>query len=113
MAVVAQYARPLGMSMAHKAESYLKSVLSMKFMQLGMSVHQYFGQITVDAESLKDLRHTLRQLSDVIRKCVACHACYQIRTVEQPLKSDPQPSHHERSARHGARKGFTQSGTPP
>lgn len=85
----------------------------MKFMQPGMSVHQGFDHIATDAESLKDPRHTLRQLSDVMRKCVACHASYQIRTVKQPLKSNPRPSHHECYARYGVRKGFTQSGTPP
>lgn len=84
------------MGMAHKAESHLKSVLPMKFMQLGMSVHQGFDHTAMGAESLKDPRHTLRQLSDVTGKCVACHASYQIRTVKQPLKSNPRPSHHER-----------------
>lgn len=94
MAAIARYARPLGMSMAHKAEGHLKSVLPKEFMRLGMSVHQSFDQIAADAETLKDSKHTLQQLSDSMKKCVACHASYQIRTAEQPLKSTQHPGHH-------------------
>ena len=54
MDAVAKYARPLGMSMAHKAEDHLKDALPKEFMQLGMSVHQDFDQIAADAASLKD-----------------------------------------------------------
>lgn len=88
MAAVAQHARPLGMSMAHKAEDHLKGVLPKEFMGLGMSLHQDFDQIASDAESKKDPKLTLRQLSDSMSKCVACHASYQIRTETKPLGSD-------------------------
>lgn len=81
MAAVAQHARVLGMGMAHKAEDHLKGALPKEFMQLGMAVHQDFDQIAADAESVKDPKHTLRQLSDSTGKCVACHATYQIRTT--------------------------------
>lgn len=82
MAAVARHAHSLGMSMTRKAENHLKGVLSKEFMQLGMSVHHDFDQIAMDAESLKDSKHTLRQLSDSMDKCAACHASYQIRTAE-------------------------------
>ena len=36
--------------------------------------------IAADAESLKDPKHTLQQLSDAMSKCNVCHASYQIRT---------------------------------
>ncbi len=81
MAAVAQHAGVLGMGMAHKAEDHLKGALPKEFMQLGMSVHQDFDQIAADAESVKDPKHTLRQLGDSTGKCVACHATYQIRTT--------------------------------
>ena len=95
MAEVAQYARHLGMGMADKAEDHLKGALPKEFMKLGMSVHKDFDQIATDAESLKDSKYTLRQLSESMSKCVACHAAYQIRMVKQPLKRAGQNKHHE------------------
>lgn len=85
MAAVARHARPLGMNMAHKAEDHLKGVLPKEFMGLGMSLHQDFDQIASDAESKKDPKLTLRQLSDSMSKCTACHESYQIRMVTKPL----------------------------
>ena len=81
MTEVAQYARHLGMGMADNAEDHLKGALPKEFMQLGMSVHQDFDQIATDAESLKDPKHTLWQLSESMNKCAVCHASYQIRIV--------------------------------
>ena len=94
MAAVARYARSLGMGMVHKAEDHLKAVLPKEFMQLGMSVHKDFDQIAIDAESLKDPKHTLRQLSESMKKCNACHAGYQIRVKEQLAQTGTHPSHH-------------------
>jgi hypothetical protein len=88
MAAVAQHARPLGKNMAHKAEDHLKGVLPREFMRLGMSVHEDFDRIAVDAESIKDPKHTLRQLSNTMYKCVACHEAYQIRAVVQPMQKN-------------------------
>ena len=81
--------------MAHKAEEHLKSVLPKAFMQLGMSVHQDFDQIATDAESKKDPKLTLRQLSDSMTKCVACHASYQIQTALEPLEQDKHVDNHK------------------
>jgi hypothetical protein len=94
MAAVARYARSLGMGMVHKAEDHLKAVLPKEFMQLGMSVHKDFDQIAIDAESLKDPKHTLRQLSESMKKCNACHAGYQIRVKEQLAQPGTHSSHH-------------------
>ncbi|MXS85688.1 hypothetical protein ABO04_07155 [Nitrosomonas sp. HPC101] len=89
MAAVARHARPLGTNMAHKAEDHdhLKDVLPKEFMRLGMSLHQDFDQIASDAESKKDPKLTLRQLSDSMSKCTACHESYQIRKVTKSLDS--------------------------
>lgn len=100
MASVSKYARPLGLGMAHKAENHLKGVLPKEFMQLGMSLHQDFDQIAVDAESKKDPKLTLRQLSDAMAKCVACHDAYQIRTTPasgQPAQAQGHQHHHHDS----------------
>ena len=97
MASVAQSARPLGLGMAHKAEDHLKSVLPKEFMQLGMSLHQDFDRIAADAESKKDPKLTLRQLSDAMSKCVACHDSYRIATTpspEKPAQAQKHNHHH-------------------
>jgi cytochrome c556 len=47
-------------------------------MQLGMSMHKEFDLIAADAESLKDPKHTLQQLSATMGKCNACHATYRL-----------------------------------
>lgn len=95
MAAVAQRARSLGTHMTHKAEDHLKGALPKEFMRLGMSVHRDFDQIAIDAASLKDSKHTLRQLSDSMNKCVACHASYQIRSSQQASKSNHNSHLHE------------------
>jgi hypothetical protein len=94
MAAVTQHARPLGMSMAHKAEDHLKGVLPREFMRLGMSVHEDFDKIAADAESVKDSKHTLRQLSNTMFKCLACHDAYQIRVEPKSANQNDATGHH-------------------
>jgi cytochrome c556 len=81
MATVAEQSKALGFNMKHKAETPLHDVLPKEFMQLGMSMHKDFDLIAVDAESLKDPKHTLQQLSATMGKCTACHDTYQIQPV--------------------------------
>ncbi|MEZ0123597.1 MAG: hypothetical protein AB9Q21_13700 [Candidatus Reddybacter sp.] len=83
MKAVAEIARPLGRSMAGKAEDHLKGVLPKYFMQLGMDVHHDFDRIATLAESGADSKAVLRELSRSMKKCQACHTHYQI----YPLKS--------------------------
>lgn len=80
MKTTATAARALGQVMTHEVPAELRKKLPQEFRQLGSSVHREFDQIAMDAESLGDPRHTLRQLSSTLQKCVACHATYQIRT---------------------------------
>lgn len=79
MKAVAEAAKPLGMGMAHNAENHLQGVLPKEFMQIGMGVHQAFDKIAEDAVSVRDSKHTLQQLSQLMSQCAACHASYQIR----------------------------------
>ena len=95
MAAVARHARLLGTGMAHKGEDHMQAVLPPEFMQLGMSVHKDFDQIAADAESLKNSKHTLKQLSESMSKCVACHDAYQLRITDQPAKLHAQPMRHK------------------
>jgi hypothetical protein len=95
MLAVARHARMLGTDMAHTGEKHLQSVLPDDFMQLGKSVHKSFDQIAADAETLKDSKHTLAQLSMTMQSCVACHAAYQIRTSDLPAEAEAHPAHHK------------------
>jgi hypothetical protein len=80
MAAAATAARNMGQKMTHEVPPALRNKLPMEFRQLGFSVHREFDQIAMDAETLKDVSHTLNQLSGTLQKCVACHANYQIRS---------------------------------
>jgi hypothetical protein len=79
MPAVAEAARGLGQKMVHEVPPALRAKLPQEFRQLGFSVHRDFDQIALDAESMKDVSHSLGQLSATLQKCVACHAGYQIR----------------------------------
>lgn len=83
MAAVATEARQMGVKMTHDVPPALREKLPQAFRQLGFTVHREFDALALDAESMKDPRHSLRQLSGTLQKCVSCHASYQIRP--QPL----------------------------
>ncbi|MDP2030092.1 MAG: hypothetical protein Q8K12_10690 [Thiobacillus sp.] len=80
MSAVAAAARDMGQKMVHEMPPALRAKLPQEFRQLGFSVHREFDQIALDAESLKDVSYSLNQLSDTLKKCVSCHATYQIQT---------------------------------
>ena len=45
---------------------------------LALGTHREFDTIAADAEANGTPKHALAQLADVLQKCVACHASYQI-----------------------------------
>lgn len=79
MPAAAEAARALGQKMTHDVPPALRAKLPPAFRQLGFSVHRDFDQIALDADSLKDVSHSLNQLSATLQKCVSCHSAYQIR----------------------------------
>lgn len=81
MRAVAEVARSLGTAAARGTPPQVMKQLPAEFRELGFQVHSGFDQIAVDAESMEDPAHTLRQLSETMNGCVACHAAYQIRTA--------------------------------
>jgi hypothetical protein len=100
MGTVAREARALGLAMAGKGENHLKSVLPESFVRLGMSVHRDFDNISHDAQSIKNPVHTLRQLSEAMKKCDSCHASYQIRVKEDAEGDKMQPLQHSTPHKH-------------
>lgn len=86
MSRVAEEARKAGMAdvqnIPPEIRASLLGRLPLEFKQLGFSVHEGMDTIALDAESLGDREHTLRQLASLMNTCVACHAAY---TVLPPL----------------------------
>ncbi|HMM54780.1 MAG TPA: hypothetical protein PKC23_07170 [Candidatus Desulfobacillus sp.] len=78
MAGVAAAARGMGSAMSHQAPVALVAKLPLGFKTLGFGVHRDFDALAADAEDLGDPGHALEQLSQALRKCVACHEIYQI-----------------------------------
>ena len=83
-AAIAKRARPLGMATAHAVPAGLAAKLPLEFKTLGHSVHQDFDRIAMDAEAMNDVQLSLRQLGQTMKKCVACHAAYQIAPTPGP-----------------------------
>lgn len=83
-AAIAKITRPLGMAAAHAVPPGLAAKLPLEFKTLGHSVHNDFDRIAMDAEAMNDARLSLRQLGETMKKCVACHAAYQIALTPAP-----------------------------
>ena len=83
---IAKIARPLGMATAHNVPAGLAAKLPLEFKTLGYSVHSDFDRLAMDADAMSDVRLSLHQLSNTIKKCVACHAAYQIAAVPAPSR---------------------------
>lgn len=92
---VARQARLLGMKKGAKAEKTLHELLPKDFMQLGMSVHRAFDQIAADAETFKDSEYTLRQLSNAMVTCGACHQSYQLQVGVSNQLPSSLPINHD------------------
>ena len=75
---VAEEARSMGLAAAAQVPASLMQALPLEFKTLGRSVHADFDQLALDAEQLGDPEHSLRQLGDILGKCVACHATYRL-----------------------------------
>lgn len=76
--IVAKAAREVGMHAAHEVPDTVKAQLPKEFKQLGFGVHKDFDQLAMDAETLGDGKQSMKQLSAILQKCVACHATYQL-----------------------------------
>lgn len=78
MALVAEYARKSGKAAQGEVPGTLVGKLPLQFKKLGSDTHRKFDQLAMDAEDLEDEKHSLEQLSTLMRNCVTCHATYRI-----------------------------------
>lgn len=75
---VAKASRALGASKAHDVPAAMMGKLPLAFKTLALSVHSDFDTIAMDAEWTGLPRRTLAQLSEVMKKCTACHESYRL-----------------------------------
>ncbi len=79
MEAVANYARSVGFKAKKKqSNDELHSALPKSFKILGKAMHMDFDKIADDAVTLKDSKHTLQQLADVLGHCQGCHETFRI-----------------------------------
>jgi hypothetical protein len=75
----ANAARHMGTTRSHDVPAGMMGKLPFEFKTLALGVHRGFDSIAMDAESIGMPKHTLGQLSEVLQKCVACHARYEVK----------------------------------
>jgi hypothetical protein len=75
---VAKASRGMGTARAHDVPVAMLGKLPLEFKTLALSTHREFDTLAADAEANGTPKHALAQLGDLLQKCVACHASYQI-----------------------------------
>jgi len=78
MTLVTNAARTVGAAAQNSVPGSLVKKLPLEFKKLGFDTHQKFDQLALDAEEFGDPMHSLRQLTELMSNCVACHELYRI-----------------------------------
>ena len=78
MALVVKYAKKVGKAAQGEVPGTLMGKLPLAFKKLGFDTHTKFDALALDAESLADESHALKQLTILMQNCVACHATYRL-----------------------------------
>jgi hypothetical protein len=78
MAGVAKASRALGAGKADDVPVGMLGKLPLEFKTLAFGTHRAFDRIAADAEANGTAKQALAQVADVLQKCVACHATYQV-----------------------------------
>jgi len=75
---VAESARKSGKAAQGEVPLSLMGKLPVSFKKLGFDTHTKFDQLALDAESLGDGSHSLTQLAELLKNCIACHASHRL-----------------------------------
>lgn len=78
---IPEAARKVGAAAQQGVPTSLMGKLPGEFKMLGFDTHGKFDLLAIDAEQLGDPAHSLQQLAELGRNCVACHAAYRIDAV--------------------------------
>lgn len=81
MELVATLAKSAGMVVEENTPGALLAKIPLSMKTLGFDTRKRFDQIAADAEQLKIPIHSRRQLDQLMKNCIACHASYKI--IEQ------------------------------
>lgn len=84
MKTVADAARTMGSGAANEIPPETVAKLPETFKMLAGTVHTMFDVMALDAESLGDPMHTMRQMGTLLQTCNACHGIYQVATEPLP-----------------------------
>ena len=77
MQAVVEAASKSGMAMMQEVPAQIRMKFPEPFSQMGMASHKVFDQIARDTKTIKDPAPVLKQLSEAMQNCVACHATYR------------------------------------
>lgn len=78
MKAVAKAASAMGTARSHDVPAGMIGKLPLPFKTLAFDVHRGFDTMALDAERIAMPKHTLGQLAELLQKCAACHASYQV-----------------------------------
>ncbi len=78
---IAKAASAAGMDAAADVNPALMAKLPIEFKQLGLSVHRDMDEIAKAAEGGKPAPELLKMASNVLTKCVGCHAGWQLKAT--------------------------------
>lgn len=81
MELVAILAKSAGMAAEENTPGSLLAKIPLAMKTLGFDTRKRFDQIAADAEELKVPVHSRRQLEQLMKNCIACHASFKI--IEQ------------------------------
>ncbi len=76
-------AKRVGRAAQAEVPMSLMGKLPLEFKKLGFDTHQRFDQIALDAEEMGDTGYALKQLSELMNNCVACHAAHRFEVSKE------------------------------
>lgn len=86
---LSRVARISGMSAEADTPASLFRKLPASMKALGFDTRKKFDEIADDAIKLRDPEHTIKQLSNTMNNCVACHSIYRFSEVyNMPLRQE-------------------------
>lgn len=68
---------------AGEKQQALISKMPLAFKLMSNKIHSDFGQLYDDAVTKNDKQHSLKQVSDMMTNCVACHSTFHLATKDE------------------------------
>ena len=78
MKAVSDNARKVGMANANEVPVTLMGKLPLEFKTLGLSTHEAFDALAMEATDMGDANVVLSKLGELMINCTSCHAGYRI-----------------------------------